>query len=758
METREIIQRNIIEKIIFVNSASMNEEILNINDNVYLNGTNNVGKTTILKGLGYLQGISAPLLDKDGKSFIAYYFPSGDSSYIIQQVRKVDGMVFCLILYQGGGIFAIGDYNSLRPYIISDEGIVSTKRDLLYQLKKRNITVHDAAVKEWRMIFYGNREKVKGGDPFVYSDCGIDIIPRLGNTLLSKEITGEDLCRLLDRSGSNRDLVFNLKDFRKETEDYNDKISDYILNWGTAGNPGSVQLAMKNISSDYDIMKSLREDIAKTEREISFQYVVSSQKLKNLETESNSINEMVVGLRQQKSDEQKKLAFEEVRLEQQIKSWDTFKFTLLQERDLFGSSDMQDRISKYNRQKEIIENINRLTEAIVMLKAKSGLSKEEALGKLSSDEERITREISQVETTKEKKRNECISSIHNLRNKENQEYWEKCRKIDSRRTEIEQTISSISFVLSLTNILDYKGINKFLDDNQQHFITELSSFIDQKKILIEKEGAVICEIESLNKRIKDLDKFISQYRKDVEEKSLALKARIKEEVTAMFDAFPDIVKNAAEKILNRVLNVVDRFFEKDKKDSYEKAQADAKKVNKEKKDKIQERYSIEAAIQKEENNYNSCLKELDGILNSKKNIAEETKRLLIDELSTLEKNHHQEDYWTEQINQSNNAIEQEYRSIIDALNDKLSKIKNAISDFEAEFERKVRLSLGEIKNRELDRLENEKNVFKKELEIANNFKECYVEKYGKYLSDEKEYPVKEQEYKKTISVSMRLGF
>ena len=726
----------------------MNEEILTINDNVYLNGTNNAGKTTILKGLGYLQGISAPLLDKDGKSFISYYFPPGNSSYIIQQVRKVDGMVFCLILYQGGGIFAIGDYSTLRPFIISDEGIVSTKGNLLYQLKKANITVYDAAVKEWRMIFYGNREKVQGGDPFVYSDCGTDIIPRLGNTLLSKEITGGDICRLLDRTGMSRDLVFSLKDFRKETEEYNDKISDYILNWGTKEKPGSVLLAMQNISLDYDNMKSVREDLVNTEREISFQYAASSQKLKDLDAELRSVKETVDRLSKKKHTQQDALGKEETKLEVHIKAWNTFKTAFIKNQTLFGTPDMQEMISKYNRLQDINDNINRLTENIATLKAKSGLSKDEAYNGLRSDMERISTVLSKTETAKEKKRNEQIRLIQEQRNREDKAYWSKQQEFNTRLKEVEQTISSINLVLNLTNRLDYKNLDGLLDDSQRHFISEMSGFAEQKKSLKETQDTVIRDIASLNDRIKQLDSYISQYRKDVEEKSSVLKNKIKEEVSAMFESFPEIVKSAAEKILVRVLAVVDRFFEKDKKDSYEKAQSEAKKVNKEKKAKENERRTIETAIFKVDNSYDRCLKSLDGILNSKLQADDELKKTLNDELSTLEKNHRQEYYWAEQENNVNAAIEQEFQPVIDDLKDKLAKTENAIRDFEAEFERLVRLSLGDLKSRELDRLENEKKTFEKNLAIANEFKERYSSDYGKFLSDKKEYPFKEQEYVK----------
>ena len=166
MEQNSLQYKTYIRRIIFINSATMNEEVLMMDGNIFLNGTNNVGKSSILKGLTYFQGNSPNNMNYDkGELFIPFYFPDA-ASYIIQEIHKSDGTLYCLVHYASGGVFVLGSYESLRAFIIDSEGYVTPKKELVKRFREANITFFDTTVERWRNIYYGNKKSFDSGHAY----------------------------------------------------------------------------------------------------------------------------------------------------------------------------------------------------------------------------------------------------------------------------------------------------------------------------------------------------------------------------------------------------------------------------------------------------------------------------------------------------------------------------------------------------------------------------------------------------------------
>ena len=88
-----------LNKIIFINSASMRYEELELDGNIHLSGYSGAGKTSVERAILYFFTADQRNLGIDlnsQKTFIQYYFASADS-HIVYEVKKDDG-AFCVIL------------------------------------------------------------------------------------------------------------------------------------------------------------------------------------------------------------------------------------------------------------------------------------------------------------------------------------------------------------------------------------------------------------------------------------------------------------------------------------------------------------------------------------------------------------------------------------------------------------------------------------------------------------------------------------
>ena len=88
-----------LNRIIFINSASMRYEELELDGNIHLSGFSGAGKTTIERAILYFFTADQRNLGIDLNSqetFVQHYFASGDS-HIVYEVKKDDG-AFCVIL------------------------------------------------------------------------------------------------------------------------------------------------------------------------------------------------------------------------------------------------------------------------------------------------------------------------------------------------------------------------------------------------------------------------------------------------------------------------------------------------------------------------------------------------------------------------------------------------------------------------------------------------------------------------------------
>lgn len=101
-----------LNKIVFINSASVAYAEIELDGNVHLIGTQGVGKSTLLRAILFFYNANKVKLGipREKKNYDDYYFPY-QNSYVIYEVMK-DGVPFCVLSYKVNGKVAFRFFDS----------------------------------------------------------------------------------------------------------------------------------------------------------------------------------------------------------------------------------------------------------------------------------------------------------------------------------------------------------------------------------------------------------------------------------------------------------------------------------------------------------------------------------------------------------------------------------------------------------------------------------------------------------------------
>lgn len=221
-----------LNKIIFINSATIRYEEILLDGNVHLIGTQGVGKSTVLRAiLFFYNGDTQKLgISREKKLFAEYYFPFADS-YIVYEVQRETGP-FCIILMRSGtGVqFRFVDAAYEPDWIIKDQKALERWGDVRQGLDQRGIDSSNRIDRqqEYRDIIYGNAgvkpayRKYSLLESKQYQNIPRTITNVFLNTKLEASFIKETIIHSLSEEELEIDLVkyrHHLRDFEREFED-----------------------------------------------------------------------------------------------------------------------------------------------------------------------------------------------------------------------------------------------------------------------------------------------------------------------------------------------------------------------------------------------------------------------------------------------------------------------------------------------------------------------------------------------------------
>ena len=123
-----------LNKIVYINSASVQYAEIELDGNVHLIGTQGVGKSTLLRAILFFYNANKTKLGipREKKGFDDYYFQY-QNSYIIYEIIK-DNIPFCVLAYKVNGKVAFRFFNSeyKRELFIDEDNRAFENWDKIY--------------------------------------------------------------------------------------------------------------------------------------------------------------------------------------------------------------------------------------------------------------------------------------------------------------------------------------------------------------------------------------------------------------------------------------------------------------------------------------------------------------------------------------------------------------------------------------------------------------------------------------------------
>ncbi|MES2646437.1 MAG: ATP-binding protein [Bacteroidota bacterium] len=252
-----------LNKIVFINSATIRYADVLADGNVHLIGTQGVGKSTLLRAILYFYNADSLKLgiSREKKSFSEYYFPF-QNSFLIYEVMRETGP-YCIIAFksQGKVCFRFMDTGYDKKFFISKDGRAFEKweetRQMLDELKidySRKIDRYE----EYRDIVYGNSEtgKKEFGKYALLQSRQYQNIPRtIQNVFLNSKLEAEFIKQTIIMSLNEEDISIDLQSYTHHLKDFEEQLDDihkYKL--------PSVQKQAENVVKYHIAIRTLEKD------------------------------------------------------------------------------------------------------------------------------------------------------------------------------------------------------------------------------------------------------------------------------------------------------------------------------------------------------------------------------------------------------------------------------------------------------------------------------------------------------------------
>jgi len=236
-----------LNKIVFINSASVNYAEIDLDGNIHFTGNQGSGKTTLLRAILFFYNANKLKLGigREKKRFDEYYF-AYQNSYIVYEVKR-DETKYCILAYKVNGkvAFRFIDTPYKKELFISQEGKAYESWEKIRTVLGKYI--HYSKVisnyEEYRQIIYGDN---KGLKPEFRKYSIIESkqyrnIPRtIQNVFLNSKLEAQFIKETIINSISDDVFSIDLENYSKNhLRNFENQINDVKL-WSQKNKKGQI--------------------------------------------------------------------------------------------------------------------------------------------------------------------------------------------------------------------------------------------------------------------------------------------------------------------------------------------------------------------------------------------------------------------------------------------------------------------------------------------------------------------------------------
>jgi hypothetical protein len=225
-----------LNKITFINSATIKYAEVSIDGNVHFIGTQGVGKSTLLRAILFFYNADTLKLgiSKEKKSFAEYYFPYQNSYLIYEVVTETGSYSIIAFKSQGKVCFRFTDTPYNRNYFIADDGKAYESWDQTRALLDKDKVFYSRKIdryEEYRDILYGNNESKKEFRKYALLESKqYQNIPRtIQNVFLNSKLEAEFIKQTIIMSLNEEDIEIDLQSYTHHLKDFEAQLNDINL-------------------------------------------------------------------------------------------------------------------------------------------------------------------------------------------------------------------------------------------------------------------------------------------------------------------------------------------------------------------------------------------------------------------------------------------------------------------------------------------------------------------------------------------------
>lgn len=225
-----------LNKITFINSATIKYAEVSIDGNVHFIGTQGVGKSTLLRAILFFYNADTLKLgiSKEKKSFAEYYFPYQNSYLVYEVTTEVGNYTIIAFKSQGKVCFRFTDAPYTQKYFIAEDGKAYESWDQTRSLLDKDKVFYSRKIdryEEYRDILYGNNETKKEFRKYALLESKqYQNIPRtIQNVFLNSKLEAEFIKQTIIMSLNEEDIEIDLQSYTHHLKDFEAQLNDINL-------------------------------------------------------------------------------------------------------------------------------------------------------------------------------------------------------------------------------------------------------------------------------------------------------------------------------------------------------------------------------------------------------------------------------------------------------------------------------------------------------------------------------------------------